>query len=236
MAARLPDALRTRLERLGMGFLTPADAFAHLERALLGSRAIHRDRVHGHGARQRRFAADRAATQRNARTRAGGWGGVPPPRVPAQVRSLCVPASVQPRRTVASSFWRDFVREQTVQVLGIARVEDLDVNESLRQFGLDSLMAVELRNVLSRAVEQPLSATLTFDHPTVAALVEHLGAVAFQEELGLSPPAAAAEPVLQVEIAVERPAITNEALEEMSQDDVAAALASRLERMTRGQS
>jgi len=235
MAARLPEALRTRLERLGMGFLTPADAFAHLERALLGSvpytAIVSMDTARASAASPRiapLLSETRGRVQAGAASAAttGASTGAQPLR--ARIRA----AAPNRRKLVL----RDFVREQTVQVLGIARVEDLDVNESLRQFGLDSLMAVELRNVLSRAVEQPLSATLTFDHPTVAALVEHLGAVAFQEELGLSPPAGAAEPVLQVEIAVERPAITNEALEEMSQDDVAAALASRLERMTRGQS
>ncbi len=40
--------------------------------------------------------------------------------------------------------------------------------------GLDSLGAVVLANALGDALGRPLSATLTFDHPTIAALCQHL--------------------------------------------------------------
>ena len=44
----------------------------------------------------------------------------------------------------------------------------------LKEIGLDSLMAVELRNALTRSLGQPLPATLLFDHPTLDALAAHL--------------------------------------------------------------
>ena len=42
--------------------------------------------------------------------------------------------------------------------------------------GVDSLMAVELRNHLSKGLklQRPLSATLAFDHPTSDAIAKHL--------------------------------------------------------------
>ncbi len=43
-----------------------------------------------------------------------------------------------------------------------------------RSWGLDSLMAVELRNSLGQRVGRPLSATLVFDYPTVNALARWL--------------------------------------------------------------
>jgi hypothetical protein len=43
-------------------------------------------------------------------------------------------------------------------------------------FGVDSLMAVELRNRLAQrlALTRKLTATLIFDYPTVAAIARHL--------------------------------------------------------------
>ena len=52
--------------------------------------------------------------------------------------------------------------------------DSLDIHEPLRQMGLDSLMAVELRNLLAKAVERSMPATITFDHPSVSALTEFL--------------------------------------------------------------
>ena len=43
--------------------------------------------------------------------------------------------------------------------------------------GLDSLMAVELRNAVSDAVATPLPATLLFDYPFVTAIAAFLMAL-----------------------------------------------------------
>ena len=67
-----------------------------------------------------------------------------------------------------------FLREHALKVLGLPPSFLLDAHAGLRDVGLDSLMAVELRNVLQAVVGQPLPATLAFDHPTVAALSRYL--------------------------------------------------------------
>lgn len=51
---------------------------------------------------------------------------------------------------------------------------ELDVSATFGQLGLDSLGALELANSLSVAVGRPLSATLTFDHPTIDAVCDEL--------------------------------------------------------------
>ena len=56
--------------------------------------------------------------------------------------------------------------------------------------GLDSLAALELRNRLGRLADAVLPASLLFDYPTVAALVEHLATACF----GLPPEQPAPEP------------------------------------------
>jgi acyl transferase domain-containing protein len=63
---------------------------------------------------------------------------------------------------------------RAVQVIGLEAGVAIDPRVPLREVGLDSLMSVELRNILARAVGQPLPATLVFDHPTADALADHL--------------------------------------------------------------
>jgi acyl transferase domain-containing protein/aryl carrier-like protein len=65
------------------------------------------------------------------------------------------------------------VREQTARVLGVSAAE-LGLQDGLRDLGMDSLMAVELRNRLQASVGQALPATLAFDHPTIEAIAAFL--------------------------------------------------------------
>lgn len=71
----------------------------------------------------------------------------------------------------------EFVRDQAVKVLGLDSTQSIDYKQPLSDLGLDSLMAVELRSVLSTelGLARSLPATLVFDYPTIAALTDYLG-------------------------------------------------------------
>ena len=83
---------------------------------------------------------------------------------------------------LAEGIWRE-----ALGALGIPGDRPLQPRTPLRDLGLDSLMAIEVRNALARQVEMILPATLLFDHPTVEAaarvLAERLG-----REAGLEVP------------------------------------------------
>lgn len=71
----------------------------------------------------------------------------------------------------------DHVQEQLARVVGLPSGTTVDPRQSLSDVGVDSLMALELRNRLGASLggDRMLPATLVFDHPTVAALTEYLG-------------------------------------------------------------
>jgi aryl carrier-like protein len=71
---------------------------------------------------------------------------------------------------------RDLVRERVVRILRLDSADLLGRYDRLMDVGLDSLMAVQLRNQLTEALglDRPLPASLMFDHSTIEALAEHL--------------------------------------------------------------
>ncbi|MFJ3025603.1 type I polyketide synthase [Streptomyces tendae] len=85
----------------------------------------------------------------------------------------------------------ELVQEQVAEALGHSSAEVLSPTKALVDLGFDSLAAVELRNRLVAVTGLTLPATLTYDHPTLLALRDHLrtemfGADADQAESALA--------------------------------------------------
>lgn len=67
-----------------------------------------------------------------------------------------------------------FIRAKVAEVLHFPDVDDLDSHTDFAQRGLDSLVAVELKNALEAGFGIPLPATIAFDYPTAKQLSEFI--------------------------------------------------------------
>jgi acyl carrier protein len=124
------------------------------------------------------------------------------------------------RRLVA-----EFVGHHALRILGMEPARLLDPEAPLSEFGLDSLLAVELRNTLAAALSQPLPATLLFEYPTLDALTDFLLAA-------LRPSTASAretidQPERSVAGTVAAPDLLG-ALEGLSEDEIDQMFAARM--------
>jgi polyketide synthase 12/myxalamid-type polyketide synthase MxaB len=66
------------------------------------------------------------------------------------------------------------VRDLAARILGLDAAQTLDSQRPLSEIGLDSMMAVELSNALSKSTECRLPSQLIFDRPTIDALTDYL--------------------------------------------------------------
>jgi hypothetical protein len=115
-----------------------------------------------------------------------------------------------------------FVRERVARTLRIASDRALDRRQRLMDMGLDSLMAVELRNSLENGLGLGgmLPATLIFDYPTIDGIVGYLESNFFSEVA--APTTLKAAPAKPAE---SEPGVN---VEGMSDDEVAALLMKKL--------
>lgn len=166
MAASLDDASRRRLAEIGIGTMDPEIAIEGLELAL----ASGRPQVGVLAIDWQRFRAARSAGACYV-TEIDGAAAEKKKDDPRELLAALEQAPVERRMAVLLQH----VRAQALSVLGVPPGHPLDNEQGLRDAGLDSLMALELKNRLQQSVGQPLPATLAFDFPTIAALTSFIG-------------------------------------------------------------
>jgi acyl transferase domain-containing protein/NADPH:quinone reductase-like Zn-dependent oxidoreductase len=179
MAARLRPGAQGRITQQGFAFIDPQQGLAILERLLQHDGAqvgvVPLDwstyRAKADGARYAPFF--RAVMEASSRAEAQP---LQPPRPPGVLQQFLA-APEQERLPLVI----DYVRSQVASVLDIPNPARIGTQQRLFDLGLDSLMATELQNRLAADFGDPLSQTLIFDYPTVAAMAIYLA----QDVLGL---------------------------------------------------
>jgi acyl transferase domain-containing protein/acyl-CoA synthetase (AMP-forming)/AMP-acid ligase II/acyl carrier protein len=103
-----------------------------------------------------------------------------PQFVEATLATLLANASPQDRREIILTH----IREQLVATLGLDRATPIEPKRKLADLGMDSLMAVELRNRLQLSVGRPLPATVGFEYPTLESLSDFIASRVLGESSG----------------------------------------------------
>jgi len=111
-----------------------------------------------------------------------------------------IPAAEDDTTTTGVGDLDELVRAQAASVLGHDSADEIDLDTAFKDLGFDSRLAVELRTRLSEATGLRLATALLFNHPTPAALIEHLREELSGAEAGV--PAASAAPAGDEPIAI----------------------------------
>ena len=117
--------------------------------------------------------------------------------------------------------------EQIKRVMGLDESDTINPNQPLQELGLDSLMAVELRNILCALIGKQLPATLMFKYPTVASLSTFLIQDMFPDEMADAENDNAETESTEASAQQEQQE-EDDQLDDLSDDELAAMLAAEL--------
>ncbi|WNZ58986.1 beta-ketoacyl reductase [Myxococcus sp. MxC21-1] len=174
MAARLERAASARPGAQGFGAIPVQQGFSVLER-LIGSAQVQWGVF---PVDWTRLAEQLPGLARQALVQ--GLLGSVPQRVQAPAFRAQLDAAPPNRK---AELLRQHVSGQVSATLGMPESERLSGNERLFELGVDSLLAIEIKNRLASSLGRSLRSTLIFDFPTVNGLVAHL-AEELELELG----------------------------------------------------
>ncbi|MEQ0565337.1 type I polyketide synthase [Amycolatopsis sp. NEAU-NG30] len=168
MGGGLAAADRTRMSRTGVGTLSTSDALDLFDVSRGGGDAVLVP-----------LRVDEAGLRA---------AGVVPSLLRGVVRLRAGRATTA--RSVTLDGLADLVRAEVAAVLGLGNPAAVEPGRAFKEIGFDSLTSVELRNRLAAATGLRLPATLLFDHPSPAAVIDRLHA----ELAGTTETAATATP------------------------------------------
>jgi acyl transferase domain-containing protein len=185
MVGQLSTAASTRLRRQGVEPMLSAPALAALEQAILSGESRVSIANIAWAAYREQFPAGSSARAffdgylPNAAAFGNKLGQAQPTPVSSGMDEIAEIRAAA--RTERGPRMEAFVRACARKVLGLSAGRPLPGETPLQDLGLDSLMALELRNVLAQAAGRPLSAALLFDYPGIRGLSQYLLALLMPE-------------------------------------------------------
>jgi acyl transferase domain-containing protein/acyl carrier protein len=167
-AAGMAASLRADLGKAGIGWIEPLDGVGALGSLLRGADAVAAVLpVISWPLLMRRMRTG-PATQAKQMSSAEQMNGAES-REPSFLERLneAVPGERVP-------MLGEYLRQQTISILSLSERTRIDEDAALHDLGLDSLMAVELRNSLAASLNRQWSPTLVLDYPTLRTLTDYL--------------------------------------------------------------
>jgi acyl transferase domain-containing protein/NAD(P)-dependent dehydrogenase (short-subunit alcohol dehydrogenase family)/SAM-dependent methyltransferase len=155
------------LTELGAGFFSAQEGLELLELSLAGDRAQFTATLMNWDQARRTLRANDAFLSEVE-------GMHPAPVGASAVSAELVETLERTKADQRPTVLLDEVRRRACTVMGLAPDHPIGPDRALSDMGLDSLMAVELRNALSTAIGKLLPSTLVFSYPSTAAIAGYL--------------------------------------------------------------
>ncbi len=169
MAARLDSQHQGRIESIGMKTIDPESGMVALEKLLSG----YESQVGVFGVNWSQFMRQVSGAEKMPLL--SGLVSAQPSTGSRKSTLIEELEAVEVRERM--ELFTTQIRSMVAQTLGLKDEKKLEKRQPLFDLGLDSLMAVELKNRLESTLQTSLSSTLLFDYPTLEALVEYLADV-----------------------------------------------------------
>lgn len=175
MAGQLSDRDRARIASTGITPLRPGDGLQALEQLLLKPQSYSQSHSQSESLVPQLGILDLDWSKFLQQF----------PTVPAFLKNLAVVAEPKAKSAFLSQlektpssarkeFLSSHVRSQIAKVLGLSSPDEVGLDQSFADLGMDSLMGMEMKSRLQTSLNHTFPATLAADYPTVGSLIDYL--------------------------------------------------------------
>jgi NAD(P)-dependent dehydrogenase (short-subunit alcohol dehydrogenase family)/acyl carrier protein len=225
VAAALDSRARRRMAAHGLGSIAPEHGIRLLAQLMAGQQTQIGVLSVNWEAWARHFG-NQLPLLRDVLQDVSGAGQLTAAQPPELVRKLeAAPAEVRLELLLSH------IQGEVAHVLGLDAAQPPDIHTGFSDMGMDSLMAVELKNRLQAALGIPLTSTLAFNYPTIEELVKYLS----EKVLALNKAVQSPQNTLEDQLhATKAATVTMEDMKRFSDDELIGKIPERFENRWKG--